>query len=152
MSNQEKDYSAYISYHLMASNLFSLFMGFTFTSIVVLLTWVVDPGQIRIQTVLFFLVLLFHVLGFLLFAEEALLAYCVRTAPLLPKNYRGGWLVHQLSNFVWYMLAGIIVLMFAVWNLIYLAVLAAVVGISLILLARRIVKPFYEAVGEWART
>jgi amino acid permease len=73
----------------MASNLFSLFMGFTFTAIVVLLTWVGDPSQIRIQTVLFFLVLLFHVLGFLLFVEEALLAYCVRTAPQLPKNYRG---------------------------------------------------------------
>lgn len=151
MSNTETDYSAYISYHLMASNLFSLIMGFTFTAIVVLLTWVVDPSQIRIQTVLFFLVLLFHVLGFLLFDEEALLAYCVRTAPQLPRNYRGGWLVHRLSNFVWYMLAGIIVLMFAVWNLFYLALLAAVVGICLIVLARRLVKPFYEAVGEWVR-
>jgi hypothetical protein len=49
------------------------------------------------------------------------------------------------------MLAGIIVLMFAVWNLFYLALLAAVVGISLIILARRLVKPFYEAVGEWVR-
>jgi hypothetical protein len=38
MSDDQLDYSAYISYHIMGSNTFSLFMGFTFTSIVVFLT------------------------------------------------------------------------------------------------------------------
>jgi hypothetical protein len=151
MSGDRLDYSAYISYHGMASHSFSLFMGFTFTSMVVFLTWLPDPGQLRLQVVLFSLALLFHVLGYLLFIEEATLAYCVRLAPKLPENYKGS-IVTRLSNFVWYMLGAINVLMFMVWNLPVLAIASAVVGISFMLWARKTAAPFYEAVSKnWIR-
>jgi len=150
MSNSEPNYSAYISYHAMASNTFSLFQGFTFTAIVVLLTWVPNPTQLRIQTVLFFLALLFNVVGFLLFEEEAVLAYCVKIAPPMPEGYRGS-IMHHLSNFVWYMLTGIIVLMFFAWDLVYLAAAIAAIGIFFMILARQITKPFYKAVEKWVR-
>jgi hypothetical protein len=151
LSDNRLDYSAYISYHIMASNTFSLFMGFTFTSMVVFLTWLPDPGQLRLQVVLFSLTLLFHVLGYLLFIEEATLAYCVRLAPKLPEDYKGS-IVTRLSNFVWYMLGGINVLMFLVWNLPVLAAASAVVGISFMIWARKTATPFYKAVSEkWVR-
>jgi hypothetical protein len=150
MSSTDADYSAYISYHAMASNTFSLFMGFTFTAIVLLLTRIPDPSQIRIQTVLFFLVLLFQVLGYLLFEEEAVIAYCVKIAPQLPRDYRAG-IVHHFSNFVWYMLTGIIALMFIVWDLVYLAIFAAIIGISFIILARVVSTPLYKKVEKWIR-
>jgi hypothetical protein len=135
----------------MASNTSSLFMGFTFTSMVVFLTWLPDPGQLRLQIVLFSLALLFHVLGYLLFMEEATLAYCVRLAPRIPENYRGS-IVTRLSNFVWYMLGGINVLMFVVWNLPILPVASAAVGISFMIWARKTAAPFCKAVGEkWVR-
>ena len=151
MSGDQLDYSAYISYHTMGSNTFSLFMGFTFTSIVVFLTWLPDPRELRIQTVLFSLTLLFHVLGYLLFIEEATLAYCVRLAPKLPEGYSGST-VTRLSNFAWYMLGGIIVLMFFVWDLPILALASAVVGVSFVAWARKTARPFYRAVSEkWVR-
>ena len=151
MSNDQLDYSAYISYHTMASSTFSLFMGFTFTSMVVFLTWLPDPRELRLQIVLFSLALLFHVLGYLLFIEEATLAYCVRLAPKLPEAYRGS-IVTRLSNFVWYMLGGINVLMFLVWDLPVLAVASAIVGVSFMAWARKTVKPFYRVVSEkWVR-
>ena len=125
-------------------------MGFTFTAVVLLLTWTPDPGQIRVQTVLFFLVLLFQVLGYLLFEEEAVMAYCVKIAPQLPREYRAG-IVHHLSNFVWYMLTGIIALMLLVWNLVYLAIATAIIGISFIILARAVSTPLYKGVEKWIR-
>ena len=151
MSDDQLDYSAYISYHIMGSNTFSLFMGFTFTSMVVFLTWLPDPTELRIQTVLFSLTLLFHILGYLLFIEEATLAYCVRLAPKLPEGYRGR-VVTRLSNFVWYMLGGIIVLMFLVWDLPVLALASVVVGVCFGAWARKTAVPFYKAVSEkWVR-
>jgi hypothetical protein len=151
MPDDQLDYSAYISYRIMGSNTFSLFMGFTFTSIVVFLTWLPDPRELRIQSVLFSLALLFHVLGYLLFIEEATLAYCVRLAPKLPEGYKGS-IVTRLSNFAWYMLGGIIVLMFLVWDLPILALASAVVGVSLMAWARKTAIPFYRAVSEkWVR-
>ena len=151
MSEDEPNYAAYISYHTMASNTYSLFMGFTFTSIVVLLTWLPDPTQLRIQVVLFSLALVFHILGFLLFVVEAVLAYCVRIAPTLPKGYRGR-LITRLSDFVWYALTGITVLMFVIWNLVFLAIASAAVAGFFFVFAKVQVKPFYRAVTDkWVR-
>ncbi len=151
MSDDQLNYSAYISYHTMASNTFSLFMGFTFTSMVVFLTWIPDPTELRLQSVLFSLALLFHVLGYLLYIEEATLAYCVRLAPKLPEGYRGS-IVTRLSNFVWYMLGGVNVLMFLVWGLPVLAVASAIVGFSFMAWAKKTARPFYRAVSEkWVR-
>lgn len=151
MSDDQLNYSAYVSYHTMGSNTFSLFMGFTFTSMVVFLTWLPDPRELRLQSVLFSLTVLFHVLGYLLFIEEATLAYCVRLAPKLPEGYNGS-IVTRLSNLVWYMLGGISVLMFLVWDLPLLAAASAVVGISFMVWARKTAEPFYKAVSKkWIR-
>jgi hypothetical protein len=126
-------------------------MGFTFTSMVFFLTWLQDLEQLKLQVVLLSLALLFHVLGYLLFIEEATLAYCVRLAPKLPENYKGS-IVTRLSSFVWYMLGGINVLMFLVWNLPVLAVASAAIGISFMIWARKTATPFYKAVSEkWVR-
>jgi hypothetical protein len=135
----------------MGSNSYSLFMGFTFTAIVVFLTWLPDPTQPRLQVILFSLASMFHILGYLLFIEEAVLAFCVRLAPKLPEGYKGS-IVTRLSNFVWYMLSGITVLMFVVWNLPILAAASAVVGVSFMAWARKTTDPFYRAVTEkWVR-
>jgi hypothetical protein len=135
----------------MGSNTYSLFMGFTFTAIVVFLTWLPDPTQPRRQVILFSLASMFHILGYLLFIEEAVLAYSVRFAPKLPEGYKGS-IVTRLSNLVWYMLSGITVLMFVVWNLPILAAASAVVGISFMAWAKKTTDPFYRAVSEkWVR-
>ena len=145
------DYSAYISYHIMGSNTFSLFMGFTFTSMVVFLTWLPNPSELRVQTVLFALSLLFHVLGYLLYVEEATIAYCVRLAPKLPEGYTGRH-VTRLSSLAWYMFGGINLLMFLVWNLPVLALTSALIAVFFMVWARKTTTPFYRAVSEkWVR-
>jgi hypothetical protein len=79
------------------------------------------------------------------------LAYCVRVAPKLPEGYSGST-VTRLSNFAWYMLGGIIVLMFFVWDLPIIALASAVVGVSFVAWARKTARPFYRAVSEkWVR-
>jgi hypothetical protein len=151
VSDDQPNYSSYISYHMLGSNTYSLFMGFTFTAIVVFLTWLPDPTELRIQVVLFSLSFLFHILGYLLFVEEAVIAYCVRLAPRLPEGYTGS-AVTRLSNFAWYMLSGMTVLMFIVWNLLVLALVSAMTGILLMAWAKRTADPFYKAVTEkWSR-
>lgn len=145
------NYSSYISYHVMASNTFSLFMGFTFTSMVVFLTWIPNPSELRLQIVLFSLTLLFHVLGYLLFVEEAVIAYCVRIAPKLPEKYSGS-IVTRLSNLVWYMLGVTVFLIFLVWDLPVLAIASAIVGVFFMAWGRRTAKPLYGAViDKWVR-
>jgi hypothetical protein len=151
VSGTEVEYSNYISYHIMAANTYSLFMGFTFTATVVLLTLLPNPSLIMLQIILLVLTLTFNILGFLLFHIEAVLAYCVTIAPQLPRKYNGSILI-QLSNLTWYMLTRITVLMFFVWNLTYLAVATAIIGASFIIWARATTKPLYEAVGKkWTR-
>ncbi len=151
MAEGDADYSAYISYHMMGSNTFSLFMGFTFTAMVVFLTWLPNPSELRVQIVLFSLAFLFHVLGYLLFVEEATLAHAVRVAPKLPEGYKGG-IVTRLSNLVWYMLAAVNFVMFLLFDLPFLALATAIVGLSFMAWARRTVKPFYKTVTEkWIR-
>jgi hypothetical protein len=151
MSGTEVEYSNYISYHIMAANTYSLFMGFIFTSTVVLLTLFPNTSLITLQIILLILSLTFNILGFILFHIEAVLAYCVTIAPKLPQQYKGSIII-QLSNMTWYMLAAITVLMFFVWNLIYLGAAAAIIGASFIVWARVTTKPLYEAVGKkWIR-
>ena len=151
MSDDHMDYSAYIAYHTMGSNIFSLFMGFTFTSIVVFLTWIPNPSELKIQVILFALSLLFNVLGYLLFIEEATLAYCVRFAPKLPEGYKGSH-VARLSSLAWYMFGGINLLMFLVWDLPYLALASAIVAVIFMVWSRETTVPFYKAVSKkWVR-
>ncbi len=135
----------------MGSNTYSLFMGFTFTAMAVFLTWLPNPAELRIQVILFSLSLLFHVLGHLLFVEEAVIAYCVRFAPKLPEGYSGG-IVTRLSNFAWYMLSAITVLIFLVWSLPILALASALTGIVMMAWAKKTADPFYKAVTQkWIR-
>jgi hypothetical protein len=152
MSDDEQpDFHAYISYHVMGTSSYSLFMGFTFTSMIVLLTWVSDPSELKVQITLFALAVLFHALAYLLFIEEAVVAYSVRIAPRLPEGY-SGVIVRYMSDFVWYMLAGITLLIFSVWELFILAAASGVVGISLVVLATLKARPLYRAIGEkWTR-
>jgi hypothetical protein len=151
VAEDDSDFSAYIAYHAMGTSSYSLFMGFTFTSMVVLLTWIPNPSELKVQIVLFALALLFHVLGYLLFIEEAVIAYSVRVAPKLPEGYKGET-IRYLSDFVWYTLTGITFLMFFVWDLHYLALATIVVGVSCIVSATLKARPLYKAVAEkWVR-
>lgn len=152
VTERENDYSNYIDYIETNSETFSLFSGFAFTAITILLTLLPDPSEFRIQVILFFLAVLFNLIGFVLHGNERLMAYCVKTAPLLPEGYRSN-VVSKLGNSIYYLFSGIIVLMFLAWSLIYLAIATAIVSAVFIILGHLLYEPFIEHYKKhgWAK-
>jgi len=120
----EKDYSDYIKHMSSFNSVASVFAGFTFTILTLLLTQLPDPSSIMSQLTLFFLAVLFDLLAFLVSWNSINNIYFCRNVPPLTK---------RLAMFNWlsvlsYSLLGVpIVLMFLLWNLIYLALALAVV-------------------------
>jgi cell division protein FtsW (lipid II flippase) len=82
-------------------------------------------------------------MGFLLYGEEKVLFYCVRTAPRLPEGLRAG-VFNYLGGWVWVLLAGMVIVMFLAWNLIYLSLATVTVSAFFTVLAFILTKPLSE--------
>lgn len=152
MPENEEGYSAYIEYITSNSETFSVFNGFVFTAITILLTLLPNPNEISSQTMLFFLAVLFNLIGFVLHGNERILAYCVKTAPEFPPEFKRG-LYSRLGHSVYYVFIGTLVLMFLAWNLLYLTIATASVSIFFIIIDYVLFKPFAEYYREygWAK-
>lgn len=102
----------------------SVFAGFTFTILTLLLTQLPDPSSIMSQLTLFFLAVLFDLLAFLVSWNSINNIYFCKNVPPLTKRIA----VFNWLSVLSYSLLGVpIVLMFILWNLIYLALALAVV-------------------------
>jgi hypothetical protein len=149
--NDKVDYSIYVASHANRAQVFSVFSGFTFTAITLLLTLLPDPSQITSQVILLFLVVLLDILGVLLYGEQIVLFYCVRTAPRLPEGFKAG-IFNSLGVWVWVLLAGMVLVMFLAWNLVYLALAAAIVSAFFSVSGFILTKPLREALRKrWVR-
>ena len=152
MSENEENYSAYMSYIETNSSTYSLINGFVFTAITILLTLLPDPSRVGTQITLFSLAVLFNLIGFTLHNNERILAYCVKVAPKLPEGYRSN-IVSKLGHSVYYLFTGILVLMYLAWGLIYLAIATAIISVFFLSLGYVLSKPFaehYRKLG-WAK-
>ena len=123
MSANEKNYSSYLAYESLAAHVLALFAGFTFTAITVLITRLPDPSQILAQVTLFFLTFVLHIFQLILCIGIGYLVYCVKDAPQETKGRKIGMYLWILGFGVW---GFAIVLMFLLWNLIYLASATAI--------------------------
>jgi hypothetical protein len=145
VSENKKDYSDYISY---ASNFLlalSLFSGFTFASITILITQLPDPSQILIQVTLFFLATMFYVFVFLSFYFIGCILHCVKNVP--PDTELLGYkkVVSFLATISFPIWGVSVVLMFLFWNLLYLALASFIVLLAVdIWSIFAIVKPNFE--------
>ena len=135
MSDEESKLSAYIAYHSVLSNHNSLFAGFTFTAITILITFLPDPSTWQSQAMLFFLATLFYELLSNLFENEALLSYCVKFAPKLPKSIHGGISWRYYLNRL--MLGSSLWLLFLLWNLLYLALATGIMFLLFVIVSYR---------------
>lgn len=133
MVRTEEDISAYIAYHSSISNNLALISGFIFTTIILLLTLLPDPTRPLVQLTLLILSIIFNLVAFQLAGEEALLGYCVKFAPKLPKEYPVK-ILNLLSPMVWLLLGFVGALMYSVLGLFYLALASAILTISTYLL------------------
>ncbi|MHA3964956.1 MAG: hypothetical protein AM325_015620 [Candidatus Thorarchaeota archaeon SMTZ1-45] len=150
MVESKEDLSAYIAYHSNLLNNLALISGFIFTAIVLLLTLLPNPSQPLVQLTFFLLLTTFNLVIFLLFGEEELLGYCVTVAPKLPEKYPTR-AFNALSSFVWFLLELVVVIMFLVLELVYLALAsAAMIAIMYFAGYFKIAKPMLRRV-QWKR-
>jgi len=119
MSDEEKKLSAYMTLQSVNSRNFSLFAGFTFTAITILLTRLPDTSTWQSQAMLFFLTVLFSQLIYHLAVNEAVLTCCVKFAPKLPEKYTKNSLRERML--IWLLLDAAVLLLFLFYNLLYLA-------------------------------
>jgi hypothetical protein len=114
----DKDYSDWIQYMSNVTNALTLFSGFTFTSITILLTLLPDPSRISSQITLFLLSALLDFFLFFMGWQTLLLIYYCRNIPPLVARLR-------LSSRLWFSSFGFlcmaVVVMFLLWDLTYLA-------------------------------
>ena len=159
MSTEEyEDYQAYTAWQSNYANTWSLFSGFTFTAITILLTQLPDLSQISAQVTLFVLAVMLDQFLFQLYTRDLTLKNCVRVAPQRPKDpltTTSKPLNFLFAGFSWILLGGSVVLMFFVWNLIYLALASAIVGVLYIIVAHYLYKPWKQflagKVEHWVR-
>jgi hypothetical protein len=150
MSTNDEDYSSFLAYETWASQIIALFCGFTFTVITILLVELPAPIQIQSQIILFFLASLFNLFQFLLFSYILYLAFCIKAVPPELKRLGTHARVHELLTVLSFYLLGLaVVLMFFLWNLLYLALASGVVYALFIILAYVIIwRPALEISQE----
>lgn len=102
-----------------SSRNFSLFAGFTFTAITILLTRLPDLGVWQPQIILFFLAVLFSMLIYELAVEDVVLSTCIRFVPKIPVSClkSDNW----QRILIWILFGASVWLLFLLYNLIFLA-------------------------------
>ena len=128
MSDNEKDYSAYIAYQSSGMQVYSLFVVLTFTAITLLLTLLPDPKQMLSQVTLFFLAVLFDIFLYLTFQGFESLSRCAyHIPPRDEKERRSTTITNFMYLFSLVLWGAALVLMFLLWNMTYLALASGVV-------------------------
>lgn len=140
MSKEQKDYSDYFNHLLNLINGLHFFAGFTFTSITILLTQHPETSQMYTQVTLLFLAVLFYLFIFLAIYAQAEVTYFMKNVPPLSKRRTA----FNLAILLVFSMSGIaIILMFLLWNLVYLALASGVAWVSYVVsVLVFVVKPF----------
>lgn len=124
LSESERDYSDYRQVLGNLSNIVVLLSGFTFTAITILLSQFSVLGSLTSQLILFFLASLFFLFIMLLGMIHGLLTRLCRNFPPVTKDIAG---FNRLMLLSWILLQLAVVLMFLIWNLVYLSLASAVI-------------------------
>ena len=149
VSENEEKYQAYIEYQSQVNTRYALFSGFTFTVIVMLLTQLPDVTQVQAQVALFVLTtMLWMFLGQLYQAESAI-ANCIRIAPPLPEAWKAGF--SWLDDVYWIMLGLSVIILYLLWNLLYLALASATIGVVFFIYGYTLRKPLEQQTRSWVR-
>jgi hypothetical protein len=124
ISENEKEYSVYLQVATNTLNILVLLSGFTFTSITILLSLYPVLGSLPVQFILFFLASLFFCFMFMLTWFNSNLMKLSRN---LPPVTREVVLFNRLLISTYTLLQLAVVLMFLIWNLIYLSLASGIV-------------------------
>ncbi len=123
MLDSEKDYSDYRQLLGNLSNIMILLSGFTFTAVTILLSQFEVLGSSTAQVVLFFLASLFFLFILLVGAIHDRMYMLCRNFPPVTRELAD---FNRLSLLSWILLQFAVVLMFLIWDLVYLSLASAV--------------------------
>ena len=132
MPEDEEKYSPYVQSHSMSSLTWSLFAGFTFAAITILLTQHPEPSQIPVQITLFIFAFMLFLFLHNLNGSNVTIGICIRTAPPLPEKWHSTKFqrIQNLFDWIgWILLGYSVVFMYLLWSLYYLALASFVLGL-----------------------
>jgi hypothetical protein len=118
LSENEKDYSDYLQIGANTINILVLLSGFTFTGITILLSQFPILDSLTAQFVLFFLASLFFLFMLMLGMANTMFMRACRNLPPVTRDVVR---FNRLTWVSWTLLQLAVVLMFLIWNLIYLS-------------------------------
>jgi hypothetical protein len=142
-AEKEEDYSDYIKHLSNMGSMYAFLSGFMFTAITIVLTRLPDPTVLMAQCVLLFMgtmlsVFIFYMGNFFM----AVVPLC-KSRP----SYSGQKSIFNIFSDVSILLglSGSVVLLFLLWNLVYLALAQLIVWVFFAILTyRSLFKPFYR--------
>ncbi len=140
MSEDKKPYTEYFSHNSVIVQVRSLFCGFLFTSITILLTLLQDKGTLAQATLLFLTLIFYFSLYTLLDNLEMAFHYIENIPPLTLKT-------RPFFNLlmIFYLFGTSTVLMFVLFDLPYLAAISGVVWATIVILSiNSTAKRFYK--------
>ncbi len=141
MSAKKASYSEYFGHNGVIVGVLSLFCGFLFTSITILLTSLQSKEGILTQATILFLALIFYFSLYVLLDNLEMAFHYIENIPPLTLKVR------PFFNLllIFYLFGTSTIFMFLLFNLLYLAVISAIVWVIVVIASiNSTVKRFYK--------
>lgn len=142
MTKDKSTFSDYFEHNSVIVQVLSLFCGFLFTSITILLTWLQNRSELFAQAAILFLTILFFCLSLYVLLDnlEMRFHYIEEIPPLTLK-------VRPFFNLllIFYLFGAATVLMFLLFDLLYLSLVSGLIWTAIVTLSlSTTVKRFYR--------
>ncbi len=145
MPKNEDVYYSYFEHNKIISHVLSLFSGFIFTSITVLLAWLKNPEDIFAQTTILFLTILFYVSLYVLINNLEMPFHYIKNIPPMTSKVRPFFFLLV----VFYLFGASTVMMFLLYHLFYLSLIAGAIWAIIVLLSLSLTgKRFFRQAKE----
>ncbi len=141
-AENSEQYRDYMRHRTNLNSVLTLFSGFSFTAITILITRLQNPSTLEAQFMLFFLMFMLDFFLFLLGYNTAQLIYLCKYVPPLTTGTR---VFNTLFYFGFILFEFAVVAMFLIWNLTFLALTAMVMNILFLIASYLLIwKPFQK--------
>ncbi len=141
MSDGNASYSEYFTHNTTIGSVLSLFCGFLFTSITILLTSLQNKEGMLAQATVLFLTLIFYFSLYVLLDNLEMAFHYIKNIPPLTLKVKPFFYL----LLIFYFFGSSTVLMFLLYNLLYLAVISAVIwALFVIASVNSTVRRFYK--------
>jgi hypothetical protein len=131
MTENEEKYSSYFEHNKVIAQVLSLFSGFIFTSITLLLTRLNDLGDTFAQATLFFLTILFYMTLFVLINNLEMPFHYIKNIPLMTLKVRPFFFLLV----IFYLFGASTVMMFLLIHLMYLSLISGVIWSAIVIVS-----------------